>query len=81
MFSAGTRRVIMLGDVVHCPAQLLEPEWCTLYDVDRELARKTRERLVRQLEGDRSVEMAGAHFPGLRFGRLVEARGRRQWVV
>ncbi len=81
VFSAGTRRAVVLGDVAHSPVQLLEPEWDTLYDVDRRLARRTRARVVRELEGEPSTSIAGMHFPGLRFGRLLEAQGRRRWVV
>lgn len=81
VFSGGTERVMMLGDVTHCPVQLLEDEWNTLWDIDPVLARRTRAQVVRELEGDASVAMAGAHFPGMRFGRLLEAEGRRRWVV
>ena len=31
-----------------------------------------------ELEGD-GVQASGAHFPGLRFGRLLRAEGRRRW--
>ena len=78
--SDGAQRAILLGDVVHCPVELLEDEWGTIGDVDQELAKRTREALVRELEGT-DVPVAAAHFPGLRFGRLLPGRGRRSWVV
>ncbi len=81
VFSAGAQRVVVLGDVAHNPVQLLESEWTTLYDVDPALARTTRQRLLRELETGPSPNLAGMHFPGLRFGRLVEGEGRRRWVV
>jgi hypothetical protein len=34
--------------------------------------------LARELEGT-DVPAAAAHFPGLRFGRLLAGAGRRQW--
>lgn len=77
----GAERAVLLGDVVHCPVQLIEDEWNTLFDVDPVLARRTRARVVRELEGDPTVLMAGTHFPGMRFGRLVCTGGRRQWAV
>ena len=49
-------------------------------DVDPALARRTRERLVRELEADGPPAAAG-HFDGLRFGRLLAAEGRRRWQV
>ena len=36
--------------------------------------------VARELEGE-GVQASGAHFPGLRFGRLLPAEGRRRWVV
>ena len=81
VFSAGSRRVVVLGDVAHSPVQLLEPEWSTRFDVDPVLARRTRQGLLGELDGDGAPLVAGMHFPGLRFGRLLEAEGRRRWVV
>jgi glyoxylase-like metal-dependent hydrolase (beta-lactamase superfamily II) len=78
--SHGPARAILLGDVVHCPVELLEDDWGTIGDVDPPLARRTRESLARELEGT-DVPIAAAHFPGLQFGRLLPGQGRRSWVV
>ncbi len=78
--SSGTERAMMLGDVVHCPVELLDDEWDGLFDVDPALARRTRLALTRELEGT-DVPVAAAHFPGLAFGRLLRGEGRRRWVV
>jgi glyoxylase-like metal-dependent hydrolase (beta-lactamase superfamily II) len=80
VLSSGTARAMLLGDVVHCPVELLDDEWAGLGDVDPELARRTRVALARELEGD-DVPVAAAHFPGMQFGRLLAAKGRRQWVI
>src|SRR5262249_36691069 len=48
--SSGTDRALLIGDVVHCPIQLLEDEWGVLYDVAPDLARRTRLALNRELE-------------------------------
>ena len=79
VLSSGTERAMLLGDVVHCPAQLIETEWDGLMDVDPALAKRTREALARELEGS-DVPVAAAHFPDLRFGRLLPAEGRRRFV-
>ncbi len=73
-------RALLLGDVVHCPVELVDVEWASLGDFDRPLAQRTREQLARELEGS-AVPAAGAHFAGMRFGRLLPGSGRRQWVV
>jgi glyoxylase-like metal-dependent hydrolase (beta-lactamase superfamily II) len=78
--SSGAERAMLLGDVVHCPVELLDDEWAGLGDVDPVLAQQTRVALARELEGT-EVPVAAAHFPGLQFGRLLLASGKRRWVV
>jgi glyoxylase-like metal-dependent hydrolase (beta-lactamase superfamily II) len=80
VISSGTDRAVLLGDVVHCPVELLEPDWEAVSDVDPALARRTRQALAREYEGT-DVPMVAAHFEGMRFGRLLAAQGRRQWVM
>ncbi|MBO0714346.1 MAG: MBL fold metallo-hydrolase [Acidimicrobiales bacterium] len=79
VLSSGTERALLLGDVVHCPVELLEDEWAGMGDVDPDLARRTRVALARELEGT-DVPVAAAHFQGMQFGRLLSAQGRRSWV-
>lgn len=78
--SSGSARAVLLGDVVHCPVELVDDEWAGLGDVDAGLARRTRAALSRELEGGETA-VSAAHFPGLRFGRLLRAEGRRRWLV
>jgi glyoxylase-like metal-dependent hydrolase (beta-lactamase superfamily II) len=78
--SHGTKRALLLGDVVHCPVELLDDEWEGLADVDPKLAKRTRVALAKEIEGT-DVPVAAAHFPGLDFGRLLGGEGKRQWVV
>jgi glyoxylase-like metal-dependent hydrolase (beta-lactamase superfamily II) len=77
--SSGDQRALLLGDVVHCPVELMEDDWEAVMDVDPALARRTREALARELESG-EVPVAAAHFPGLRFGRLLGGTGRRHWT-
>jgi glyoxylase-like metal-dependent hydrolase (beta-lactamase superfamily II) len=79
VISSGSARALLLGDVVHCPIELTEPDWEGIFDVDPQLANKTREALARELEGQ-DVPAAAAHFPGLQFGRLLSAQGQRRWT-
>lgn len=80
VISSGTERAMLLGDVVHCPVELLDDEWDGMADVDPALAKRTRVALARELEGT-DTPVAAAHFAGLRFGRLLAGTGRRSWVV
>jgi glyoxylase-like metal-dependent hydrolase (beta-lactamase superfamily II) len=77
--SSGEDRAILLGDVVHCPVELLEDDWEMIGDVDRALAQRTRVALARELGGT-DVPMSATHFPGLRFGRLLPGTAMRRWV-
>jgi hypothetical protein len=79
VISSGTERALLLGDVVHCPVELLDDEWAGMGDVDPALAQQTRVALARELEGSQ-VPAAAAHFPGMQFGRLLAAEGSRRWV-
>jgi glyoxylase-like metal-dependent hydrolase (beta-lactamase superfamily II) len=78
--SSGTARAMLLGDVVHCPVELIDDEWAGLGDVDPELAKRTRTKLAMEIEG-KDLPVAAAHFPGLQFGRLLAGTGTRRWVV
>jgi glyoxylase-like metal-dependent hydrolase (beta-lactamase superfamily II) len=80
VLSSGSDRAILLGDVVHCAVELVDDEWDGIYDVDPELAKRTRLALVQEIEGDR-IPVAAAHFPDLQFGRLLPAQGRRLWSI
>jgi hypothetical protein len=79
VLSSGASRAVLLGDVVHCPVELVEDEWASLGDVDPELAKRTKVALARELEGT-DTPVAGPHFPGMRFGRLLAGEGRRLWL-
>ena len=80
VLSSGSQRALVLGDVAHCPVQLVDDEWAIIGDVDEALARRTRTALAREMEGE-GVLAAGIHFPGMRFGRLLSGEGGRRWVV
>jgi glyoxylase-like metal-dependent hydrolase (beta-lactamase superfamily II) len=77
--SSGDDRALLLGDVVHCPVELLDDEWAGMGDVDPDLAIRTRVALAKELEGT-DTPVAAAHFPGLQFGRLLGGQGTRRWV-
>ena len=79
VISDGNARAMLLGDVVHCPIELVEDDWQAVFDVDPVLAQRTRIALARELDGT-DTPVAAAHFPGLQFGRLLSATPRRGWT-
>jgi glyoxylase-like metal-dependent hydrolase (beta-lactamase superfamily II) len=80
VISSGEARAIILGDVVHCPVQLDEEEWGCVFDVDPALARSTRDNLLAELEGSGTL-VAGGHFSDFTFGRIMQAEGKRSWII
>ncbi|MGH3445985.1 MAG: MBL fold metallo-hydrolase [Nocardioidaceae bacterium] len=80
VLSSGADRAMIMGDVMHCPAQLLEPDWSVLFDVDADVARRTRDALLDELEGTDTV-LGCSHFPDSVFGRVVPAQGKRMWQL
>jgi glyoxylase-like metal-dependent hydrolase (beta-lactamase superfamily II) len=80
VLSSGTDRAMLLGDVAHCPVELVDEEWQGISDVDPKLAKRTRDALSRELESA-DIPVAAAHFPGMEFGRLLRGEGVRQWRI
>lgn len=64
----GAERVLLLGDAMYCPQQLTELDWSVSFDVDPELARRTRQSAQRQARADGSSALA-SHFPELTVAR------------
>lgn len=80
VISSGSERLIVLGDALHCPAQLTESEWHFVYDVDPELAVRTRRALLQEAE-EPGTALLPCHFPEMQAARLLPAQGRQQWVL
>jgi glyoxylase-like metal-dependent hydrolase (beta-lactamase superfamily II) len=77
VISSGEQRAMIFGDIITCPLQIEAPEGEAMADMDKQLAIRTRERILRELDGETLV--GGPHFPGLRFGRVLMGQGRRYW--
>ncbi|MGV4980909.1 MBL fold metallo-hydrolase [Streptomyces sp. NRAIS4] len=73
------RRLIVLGDVMHCQVQVTESQWPFVFDVDSGDALRTRERFLKELEHP-DVLLAGGHFAGHVFGRVLPLALRRSWA-
>jgi glyoxylase-like metal-dependent hydrolase (beta-lactamase superfamily II) len=78
VISSGADRLTILGDVIACPLQITQPDLEISADVDPELAKRTRDTIVRELEGER---VSGPHFPDLKLGRILRGEGRRYYTA
>jgi glyoxylase-like metal-dependent hydrolase (beta-lactamase superfamily II) len=79
VLSSGKHRALVLGDMVHCPVELQDGDWQCIGDVDPVLAARTKAAYLREM-ADGTVLGAGSHFPGLRFGRLLQGESRTGWT-
>ena len=78
LISSAGQRGIILGDVAHTPAQAHYTNWSPIFDVDPDMARRTRHRVLDRAEAEGSLVSAG-HFPEPGFGHFVRREGRRVW--
>lgn len=79
VLSSKAQRAMILGDTVHCPLELTDPDFSLLADMDQALADRTRAAIRRELEGGH-VSAAAPHFPGLQFGRMLPGQGKQGWL-
>jgi glyoxylase-like metal-dependent hydrolase (beta-lactamase superfamily II) len=70
---------LILGDVAVHPAQIDHPDWAYAYDVDPQLASKTRATLLTRA-AERGILVACGHYPDGGLGRLTSVIGR-PWEV
>jgi glyoxylase-like metal-dependent hydrolase (beta-lactamase superfamily II) len=78
VISSQGARGFILGDVAHSPAQAHYTDWSPIFDVDPQLSRQTRHRVLDQLEKEGTLVCAG-HFPDPGFGRFIRGERRRYW--
>jgi glyoxylase-like metal-dependent hydrolase (beta-lactamase superfamily II) len=79
VISSEGHRAVLLGDVMHCPVQVTEPEWGSMADADPAMAKAARETLLRELDGEPGTLVGAPHFPGVSFGRLLTSGAKRIW--
>lgn len=78
VLSSADQRAVVLGDAVHCPIEIQQPELTFVTDVDPALAQRTRAHIEAELLTPGTVA-AAPHFADLVFGRLMPGQGRASW--
>ncbi|MCU1459837.1 MAG: beta-lactamase domain protein [Actinomycetia bacterium] len=77
--TSGSEQALILGDAVHCPQELMDPDFNgTGGDFDPEQSEATRDR-IRRDAADQQVLLSAPHFPRLQFGRLHVGERARRW--
>jgi glyoxylase-like metal-dependent hydrolase (beta-lactamase superfamily II) len=77
LVSSGTDAALLWGDVANHPAQIGRPDWGPRSDLQPEVARRTRRRLLDRIETE-AMWLAPAHFPEP-FGTIARVDGDRRW--
>jgi len=77
---SGGESAVIICDVCHHPAQMMETSWSPVFDLNPALAAESREKLMQRIERERMRVIAG-HFAHPGFGRLVRVDGKRTWVA
>jgi len=78
--SAQGRRIVVIGDAFHIPAQLANPGWASRPDVDTERVLAARARITAELEKPDTLGFGG-HFGDQAFGRVTrDEAGRPTWT-
>ncbi len=73
--SGGTQALI-LGDVFHGPTQVTETDWVFSFDMDPDLAIRTRKQMIDRAELEDAI-VGICHHSG--FGRIIRSEGKRYW--
>ena len=73
--SSGSERLLLIGDVLHTPAELSDPGWEAVMDVDNIAAKRVRAELIKATGGSPDV-IGAAHFP---FGHVITVDGEHQF--
>lgn len=79
VISSGEDRAMVLGDVIHCPLELVDNDFAIMADIDPAMAKHSKDVLRKELEGT-NIHVSSSHFPGLEFGRLMKGEGKRYWA-
>ena len=77
----GSEAALLVGDALHNPAQLTEPDFSPAVDIDPSLSARSRRAILEQAQ-KANAYVAGGHFgaPGHpAFGRVLLMDGRPMW--
>jgi glyoxylase-like metal-dependent hydrolase (beta-lactamase superfamily II) len=78
--SSGTERALILGDTLHCSAQVPEEDMTFMFDIDPVRAREWRDQIFTEA-ADTAALIGASHLTGSAFGRVVTGEGKRYWTV
>jgi glyoxylase-like metal-dependent hydrolase (beta-lactamase superfamily II) len=78
VISSQGQHAILVGDAFVHPAQITEPTWDSMFDVDKETAHRTRRDLLELITAADAIVYA-SHFPAPGIGRIVRRDQLYYW--
>ena len=78
--ASGGADAVITGDLMHCPVQVAEPDWCSHFDTDPAQARATRRAFCTRY-ADTAVAVLGTHFHHPTVGRIVRHGSTWRFVL
>ncbi len=74
-------RAAIIGDLIHNPVQIYEPDWCAFVDTSPDDTRRSRKAFMDLAEREGMIVAAGHFHPDRHIGRFARLEGRRYWQV
>ena len=81
LISSQGEKAAIIGDLIHNPVQIHEPDWCAGVDTDKDDSRASRKAFLERAERDDLIVAAGHFHPERHIGKVVRLEGRRYWQV
>ena len=79
LISSNGERAAIIGDLIHNPVQIYEPDWCAFVDTSPDDTRRSRKAFMDRAEREEMVVAAGHFHPDRHIGRFVRLEGKRYW--
>jgi glyoxylase-like metal-dependent hydrolase (beta-lactamase superfamily II) len=79
LVSSNGEKAAIIGDLIHNPVQIYEPDWCAFVDTNPDDTRRSRKAFMDRAESEEMVVAAGHFHPDRHIGRFVRMEGRRYW--
>ena len=79
LVSSQGEKAAIVGDLIHNPVQIYEPDWCAFVDTSPDDTRSSRKSFMDRAEREDMIVAAGHFHPDKHIGRFVRLEGRRRW--
>ena len=79
LINSNGERAAIIGDLIHNPVQIYEPDWCAFVDTSPDDTRRSRKAFMDRAESEEMVVAAGHFHPDRHIGRFVRLEGKRYW--